>query len=93
MNSIPFRCVWCLRQAPDVAFNVSHVLPECVGIKGHILPLGFVCEGCNSYFGQKVEPILLDDPLLHTIAVFLSLVDPDERKSAVLRNWRPIERA
>jgi hypothetical protein len=43
-----------------------------------------VCEGCNSYFGQKVEPALLDDPLFHTIAVFLSLVDPDDMN--VFRN-------
>jgi len=84
VNSIPFRCIWCLRQGPGVTFNVSHVLPECAGIQGHELPPGFVCEGCNSYFGQKVEPVLLDDPLFHTIAVFLSLVDPDDMN--VFRN-------
>jgi hypothetical protein len=79
MNSVPFRCIWCLRRAPDVTFNVSHVLPECVGIRDqHVLPPGIVCETCNSYFGHKVEPGLLEDPLFHTIAVFLSLVDPDD---------------
>ena len=84
MNLIPFRCIWCLRQGPGVTFNVSHVLPECVGIESHVLPRGLVCEGCNSYFGQKLEPVLLEDPLFHTIAVFLSLVDPDDMN--VFRN-------
>jgi hypothetical protein len=79
MRPIPFRCIWCLKRAPDVTFNTSHVLPEYVGNVGQqVLPAGIVCAGCNSYFGQKVEPVLLDDPLFHAIAVFLSLVDPED---------------
>jgi hypothetical protein len=43
-----------------------------------VLPEGIVCKACNHYFGSKVEPVLLDDPIFHVIAVALSLVDPDD---------------
>ena len=76
---VPNRCIWCQRQAPDVSFNINHVLPECVGNeRQQILPTGIVCEECNQYFGAKIEPALLDDPFFHVIAVALSLVDPDD---------------
>ena len=75
----PDRCIWCLREPPVVTFDLSHVLPECVGNKyQHVLPRGVVCKECNAYFGAKIEPVLLDDPLFHVIAVFLAVVDPDD---------------
>ena len=43
-----------------------------------ILPAGIVCASCNNYFGSKIEPVLLDDPFFHVIAVVLTLVDPDD---------------
>lgn len=78
MLPIPMRCIWCLREPREVAFDESHVLPECLGNRGQVLPPGVVCKDCNSYFGQKIEPVLLGDPLIHAMAVFLSLVDPDD---------------
>lgn len=58
---------------------MSHVLPQCVGNKNQqTLPNGIVCKQCNNYFGSKVEPTLLQDPLFHVIAVFLRLVDPQD---------------
>jgi hypothetical protein len=55
------------------------VLPECVGNDlQQVLPPGVVCKKCNGYFGTKIEPVLLGDPLFHVIAVFLRLVDPDD---------------
>jgi hypothetical protein len=42
-----------------------------------VLPAGIVCEKCNNYFGTKVEPVLLRDPISHTRAVLLRLRDPD----------------
>jgi len=71
----PNRCIWCRRTAPDVTFDESHILPECVGNVQQILPAGIVCKPCNNYFGSKVEPALLADPPFHAIAVFLQLVD------------------
>ncbi len=76
---VPNICIWCHHKPPEISFNLNHVLPECVGNENqHTLPPGIVCSSCNSYFGTKVEPVLLDDPIFHVIAVVLSLVDPDD---------------
>ena len=74
---LPGRCIWCLRSAPDVAFDVSHVLPRCLGnLSNDVLPAGVICRECNNFFGHKLEPVLLRDPLLHDIAVFQRIADP-----------------
>jgi hypothetical protein len=76
---LPNRCIWCKRQEPEISFDVSHVLPECIGnAHQHILPAGVVCKRCNNYFGSKVEPALLNDPMFHAIAVVLGLRDADD---------------
>jgi len=76
---VPNICIWCHRKPPKITFNLNHVLPECVGNENQqTLPPGIVCSSCNSYFGTRVEPVLLDDPIFHVIAVVLSLVDPDD---------------
>jgi hypothetical protein len=83
--SPPEQCIWCKRRRPQVKFDESHVLPECVGNKDQqVLPDGVVCSSCNNYFGTQVEPKLLADPYFHVIAVTLSLVDPDDMN--VFRN-------
>jgi len=77
--SVPNRCIWCRGEPPNTTFNVSHVLPECVGNENQqVLPKGIVCMRCNNYFGTKVEPALLRDPLFHIMAVFLRLADPED---------------
>jgi hypothetical protein len=93
---IPNRCIWCHREPPVIDFNLSHVLPECVGNQNqHTLPPGVVCRSCNNYFGVNVEPKLLSDPFFHVIAVVLSLVDPDDmnvfRNKLFDENHQPIE--
>ena len=75
---IPHRCIWCLRQGQDVPFDLSHVVPECAGNDSQVLPEGLVCRGCNNYFGTKVEPVLLADPIFHLNAVVLRMVDPGD---------------
>jgi len=76
---IPFQCVWCHKSEPEASFNKSHVLPQCVGNQHQqVLPPGIVCADCNLYFGSKVEPVLLEDPIFHAIAVVLSVVDPSD---------------
>jgi len=73
------RCIWCKRMSPEVQFNsLSHVLPEAVGNTKWILPRGTVCDPCNQYFGSKIEPGLLDDPLFHVRAVVVGLIDPGD---------------
>src|SRR5579872_1814158 len=79
-DSPSYRCVWCLRHEQEgVTFtSESHVLPNAVGNTEWTLPPGVVCDPCNQYFGQKIEPGLLDDPLFHVRAVALGAVDPDD---------------
>src|SRR6266568_6357120 len=75
----PNCCIWCRKPSSDVDFDESHVLPECVGNRHQqVLPSGIVCKPCNQYFGAKIEPVLLADPIFHVIAVFLQVVDPDD---------------
>lgn len=75
----PYQCIWCRRREPQVNFDESHVLPNCLeNDTQHILPMGLVCQPCNNYFGAKVEPVLLEDPLLHIRAVMLRLIDPGD---------------
>jgi len=76
---IPNCCIWCHNESPEATFDVSHVLPECVGNENQqTLPHGIVCKKCNNYFGTKIEPALLEDPLFHIIAVALRLKDPQD---------------
>ncbi len=74
---IPNRCIWCLKEPSEVEFtSESHVLPECVGNKWQqVLPPGIVCDTCNHYFGRKVEPALIDDPIFATVVGILQLRD------------------
>lgn len=73
------RCIWCLKRKAETQFDICHVLPECVGNENiQVLPEFAVCKQCNNYFGSKVEPALLRDPLFHIIAVFLRLRDPQD---------------
>ena len=75
---IPNRCIWCLKGKREARFDVSHVVPECVGNESQILPVGIVCKECNQYYGSKIEPVLLSDPVFHIAAVLLRLRDPED---------------
>lgn len=90
---VPNRCIWCFREPPDIIFDVSHVVPKCVGnLSQQLLPLGIVCRQCNNYFGTAVEPALLKDPFFHVIAVVLRLQHPDrmnEFRDRVFDNEHP----
>jgi hypothetical protein len=76
---VPNCCIWCHKKGADITFDISHVVPECIGNEQQTLPKGIVCKHCNQYFGSKVEPALLSDPWFHVRAVFLRLKDPEDR--------------
>ena len=59
---------------------MSHVLPECFGNTEQVLPPGIVCYSCNHYFGDKIEPALFEDPVIHTMCVMFHIVDPGDGK-------------
>lgn len=76
-KQITNQCIWCRRKPPSATFkSESHVLPECVGNeRQQVLPQGIVCDDCNNYFGTKVEPTLIDDPIFKTVVGILQLRD------------------
>lgn len=46
------QCIFCLSTGPFS--KEEHIIPESLG-GNKIIPQGFVCDKCNSYFGSKVE--------------------------------------
>lgn len=77
MTLLGKSCIWC--KGPTIDSDVSHVLPECFGNRdAMVLPKGAVCRPCNNYFGTKVEPALIEDPVIHAICVALRVVDPGD---------------
>jgi hypothetical protein len=77
MTRLGKNCIWC--EEPTNDSDVSHVLPECFGNRdAQVLPKGTVCRSCNNYFGSKIEPALVEDPVIHAICVALRVVDPGD---------------
>jgi hypothetical protein len=77
LEPVPYRCIWCLEEPPGATFgSESHVLPECVGnIAQQILAKGIVCDKCNQFFGRRLEPTLIDEPIFGTLVAVLGLRD------------------
>ncbi|MBI3780265.1 MAG: hypothetical protein HY278_04290 [candidate division NC10 bacterium] len=77
MPQLGESCIWC--KAPTDNSDVSHVLPECFGNRdAQVLPKGTMCRSCNNYLGSKIEPALVEDPIIHAICVTLRVVDPGD---------------
>lgn len=53
------RCLFCKQDSSETK-SVEHIIPESLGNKTFILPLGFVCDKCNNYFARKVEKQFLE---------------------------------
>lgn len=53
------RCLFC-RQDSSATKSVEHIIPESLGNKTLILPLGYVCDKCNNYFAREVEKPFLE---------------------------------
>jgi hypothetical protein len=52
------RCLFC-KQLSESSKSVEHIIPESIGSKRVVLPVGVVCDKCNNYFSRKVEgPVL-----------------------------------
>ncbi len=55
------QCIFCHKDSSN-SKSVEHIIPESLGNKEHILPKGYVCDACNSYFSIKIEKELLSQP-------------------------------
>lgn len=48
------RCLFCKNDSSSTK-SIEHIVPESLGNKSFVLPLGYVCDNCNNYFALKVE--------------------------------------
>lgn len=55
------RCLFCKQDTTDTK-SVEHIIPESLGNKTFVLPLGYVCDKCNNYFARAVERPFLELP-------------------------------
>jgi len=82
-KTVPYQCIWCLKDSSSANFSSeSHVLPECIGNIAEqvlpteqVLPKGVVCDACNGYFGRRLEPRLIEEPILSTLVAVLGFRD------------------
>lgn len=72
------RCIFCKNDSTN-SKSVEHIIPESLGNKNNILPKGVVCDTCNSYFGSKVEKIVLDMPYFKSLRSRL-IIENKKRK-------------
>lgn len=58
------RCIWCVTEKPEAAFNVEHVLPQSFGtFEDNFTLVHVVCKECNDFFARELEPWLARDSL------------------------------
>jgi len=56
------KCLFCLA-AKGPFTRIEHPIPQSLGNDDLLLPIGFVCDICNQYFGTKLEkPVLAIAP-------------------------------
>lgn len=60
------RCIFCMCNSENVKGR-EHIIPESLGNKEHVLPLGAVCDTCNNYFAVKIESELLGSPYFKSV--------------------------
>lgn len=68
--------------------NDAHVITQGLGRNGNIFPPGVVCDDCNRYFGNKLEPALIRHPTLAYDMQRLSVPGKDGGPRDILGNWR-----
>ncbi|KOP38755.1 HNH endonuclease [Flavobacterium sp. WLB] len=59
-------CLFCKNSSSD-SKSVEHIIPESLGNKEHVLPIGIVCDKCNQYFAKKIEKPLLEKPYFKNV--------------------------
>lgn len=60
------KCIFCKNNSTG-SKSVEHVIPESLGNKRHVLPVGVVCDKCNQYFSRKVEKPVLESLYFSTL--------------------------
>ena len=60
------RCIFC-KQDSSKSKSDEHIIPESIGNKRRVLPVGVVCDQCNNYFASKVEEPILSHPSMRNL--------------------------
>lgn len=55
-------CMYCFSDA-SAAKGVEHIIPESLGYK-EVLPQGYVCDNCNSYFGTSIDKSIVHNRII-----------------------------
>src|SRR5579859_2011619 len=74
------RCIYCLEDKDDGAFNRDHVIPEAFGMFDENLVLSCVCRECNQFFGDGIEMDLGRDSMEGHDRARVGLVEASEFK-------------
>jgi hypothetical protein len=85
------RCIYCLAEKVEGAFNREHVLPQAYGTFEKSLVLTCVCEDCNSYFGRELDLKLARDTAEAIDRVAVGLKDASQFESLGKRSTTYVE--
>jgi hypothetical protein len=86
------RCIYCLQEKAERAFNREHVIPQGFGLfDGHNLVLSCVCLACNQTFGDDIDMHLLRDSLEGHDRFLVGVRSPSKYKSLGRRSTSRIE--
>lgn len=77
------RCLFC-KKSTQGSKSVEHIIPESIGNKQKVLPIGIVCDACNNYFSIKVENLILSDISLRNIRAFYQVPNKRNRLQSLL---------
>jgi len=67
------NCIWC-KSSTDES-DLSYVVPMSLGNTEQVLLKGVVCRSCNNFFGRRIEPALLKDPVIQTMCAMYHVVN------------------
>lgn len=72
------QCLFCKADSRG-SIAVEHIVPESMGNRDHVLPLGAVCDWCNNYFARKVERPVLESAIFRQLRAGMGVVNKKGR--------------
>lgn len=74
-------------QGPLTYDNDAHVITQGLGWNQNVFPRGVLCDRCNSYFGNTLEPALIMHPGLAADMQRLGVPGRDAVPRQAIANW------
>jgi hypothetical protein len=85
------RCIYCLEDKPEAAFNREHVIPQAFGRFENNLVLDCVCKECNDFFAETLDLKLGRDSFEGFQRFRKGLISPARFKSLGKRSTSRVE--